>query len=65
MVSFYQRKLWKRSFTLAAVTRIFKMKVFTFRPAWKLEHVALGSHINKVNNLESVDVFSRPELKYC
>jgi hypothetical protein len=49
---------------LATVTGVFKNKVITVTNSWKLKHMALFSHINNVNNLETVETFSRYGLKY-
>jgi hypothetical protein len=50
--------------SLVTVAGIVKNKVITVT-SWKLQHMTMYSHINKVNNLETVEMFSRSDLKYC
>lgn len=48
---------------LATITVVVRNEVISVAASWNPEHVALFSRINKVNKLETAEMFSRPDLK--
>jgi hypothetical protein len=64
IVPFINLSLEKDHSALATVAGIVKNKIISVMASWKLEYMALCSHINKVNNYETVEIFSRSDLKH-